>query len=59
MKTKVKNPGTKSFEMVKSACQDNFCCKLLCAFSTEMCGSIVRECCVILEKSGNLVLEEL
>jgi len=31
--------GTKSSEVVKSICQDNvcWCCKLLCAFGTEIC----------------------
>jgi len=34
---KVKNPGTKSHEMVKSACRENLCwCYKLCAFSTEI-----------------------
>ena len=37
----VRNPRTKSFEMVKSACQANvcWCCKLLYAFSAEICSS--------------------
>jgi len=54
---KVKHLGIKSTEMVKSACQDNlcWCCKLLCAFGTEMCGGIlVEECCVIDWKSQGI-----
>ena len=37
---KIKSVGTKSFEMIKSACRGKlcWCCKLLCAFSTEMCS---------------------
>ena len=59
---KVKNPGTELFEMVKSSCRDNlwWCCKLLCAFITEICGNIGQGIlCDWLEKSVNLVLEEL
>ena len=39
---KVTNLGTKSFDAVKSACQDYLwrCCKLFPAFSTEICGII-------------------
>ena len=37
---KIKSVGTKSCEMIKSACRGKlcWCCKLLCAFSTEMCS---------------------
>ena len=59
---KVKNPVTRLLEMVKSECRHSlcWCCKLLCAFGTEMCGGIGQGMLRYWrEKSGNLVLEEL